>query len=225
MTTQPEYKSSLSTKRIVISLMIFFLIPAVRFLTNRFVHDETISYTLALNMAGCILIMYDWNLFGIHYNRSKKNLTDSLIYILIGITAVGAWVYINTRFLHASILTSDPESIRQYMFGVPAIMLAFSFIQGAIINISFKCITDRMNIANREVIVILVSGFLFGLIYTVTFLPSFNMDLFIRTYLYNVVLVAILSYLYNQSHSFIPGILSFGVIMIALQLYQLAITA
>jgi hypothetical protein len=78
-----------------------------------------------------------------------------------------------------------------------------------------------MNIQNRELIVILVSGFLFGLIYTIAFLSTFTLDLFIRTYLYNVVLIAILSYLYNQSHSFIPGILSFGIIMIIVQLYQL----
>ncbi|MCH4207784.1 MAG: hypothetical protein LKF50_05700 [Solobacterium sp.] len=221
MTTQPEYKSSLSTKRIVISLLIFFLIPIVKTITNQFVHNDTISYTMALNLAGALLIIYDWNLFGIHYNRSKKHLADTMIYMLIGMAVIGLWVYVDLKFLQADILISDPASTKAYLFGSPAIMLAFSFIQGAIINISFKCVTDRMNIQNRELIVILVSGFLFGLIYTIAFLSTFTLDLFIRTYLYNVVLIAILSYLYNQSHSFIPGILSFGIIMIIVQLYQL----
>jgi hypothetical protein len=205
----------------VISLLIFFLIPIVKTITNQFVHNDTISYTMALNLAGALLIIYDWNLFGIHYNRSKKHLADTMIYMLIGMAVIGLWVYVDLKFLQADILISDPASTKAYLFGSPAIMLAFSFIQGAIINISFKCVTDRMNIQNRELIVILVSGFLFGLIYTIAFLSTFTLDLFIRTYLYNVVLIAILSYLYNQSHSFIPGILSFGIIMIIVQLYQL----
>ena len=44
-------------------------------------------------------------------------------------------------------------------------------------------------------------------------MTSFDIPLLVRTYLYNVVLVSILSYLYNQSTSFIPGVLAFGFVM------------
>jgi len=38
----------------------------------------------AMNIGISLLIMYDWNLFGIHYNRSKANLFDTLLFTLIG---------------------------------------------------------------------------------------------------------------------------------------------
>lgn len=215
---KPKHISHLSGKRIVISLLIFLMIPVMREIVFRLVHDYTLAYTFALNLAGFLLLVYDWNLFGIHYNRAKSNLLNTLIYTLVGIVFIGLWLWVDLSFLHADILISSAESTSSYAFGSPAIMLAFSFVQGLIINISFKCMTDHMNIHDRELIVILVSGFLFGLIYTLVFMTSFDIPLLVRTYLYNVVLVSILSYLYNQSTSFIPGVLAFGFVMLAVQL-------
>ena len=86
-----------------------------------------------------------------------------------------------------------------------------------IVNISFKCLTDHLDIRDREALIILASGFLFGILYTVVFVPFGDLGLLVRTYLYNVLLICTMSYLYNQSHSFIPGIISFTIIMLVLQ--------
>ena len=225
-----KYKSSLSMKRIVISLIIFALIPAVRAGIFRITGNDTIAFTFAVNLAGTCLIVYDWNLFGIHYNRAKSAIFDTAVYTLIGTVLIGGLTMFGRRFLMAYIPLPDPVTVHTYMFALPPIILAYSFVLGTVINISFKCLTVldkpgfrfvKMDIRDRELLIILASGFLFGLCYTAAFAPLQDMNLLIRTYLYNVLLVSSMSYLYNQSNSFIPGILSFTAIMLVLQIITL----
>ncbi|MBR2825419.1 MAG: hypothetical protein IKE51_04080 [Solobacterium sp.] len=203
--------SRLSMKRIIISLLIFALIPVVARLLNRIVDNETISLTFSLTLAGWILIMYDWNLFGIHYNRCKENLGDTILYSIVGVILIGGWVFLNVRFLQGTMLLPDRETIHRYFFASPAIIAAFTYIQAFLVNIAFKCLTDRFDIREKELLIILASGFLFGLVFTLLF-TEFEIALLIRTYLYNTILVMILSYLYNQSSSFIPGIIAMGTV-------------
>lgn len=203
--------SRLSIKRILISLFIFAMIPVIRSILNPFVKNETIAYTFAFTFAGWFLIIYDWNLFGIHYNRCKNKLGDTALFTVIGILLIGCWAFFNRSFLKGNMILADSETIHQYYFAFPVIYLAFSYIQAFVINISFKCLTDHLDIREKELLIILVSGFSFGLLYTLLFTPL-EFNLLVRTYLYNVILTCILSYLYNQSSSFIPGILAMGTI-------------
>lgn len=204
--------TNLSIKRVLTSLLIFFLIPAIAYALNRMIHNQTIAYTFAFNLVGFVLVVYDWNLFGIHYNRSKESLGDAFLYTIIGIVLIGAWYYFNRTFLNGYILMPDDDTIHRYFFASPTIYLAFSYIQAIIVNICFKCATDHFDIRTKELIAIIASGFLFGLLYTLAFLPPIELSLLIRTFFYNVILITILSYLYNQSSSFLPGILAMGTI-------------
>ena len=210
--------SRLSAKRIIISLIVFALIPLIAYFLNMVVNNETISYTFALTFAGWFLIIFDWNLFGIHYNRCKENPGDTILYSIIGLFLIGGWVFINMRFLQGTMLLPDRETIMHYFFASPCIIAAFSYIQAFLVNISFKCLTDRFDIRDKELLIILASGFLFGLFFTLLF-TEFEIALLIRTYLYNVILVMILSYLYNQSSSFIPGILAMGTVYLFVILF------
>ncbi len=212
-----KYRSSLSMKRIIISLLIFALIPAVRAGIFRLTDNDTIAFTFAVNLAGTSLVIYDWNLFGIHYNRAKNSVADTLIYTLVGCVLIGGLTFFSQRFLKAYIPLPDAATLGAYGFAMPPIILAYSFVLGIVINISFKCLTDHMDIRDRELLIILASGFLFGLCYTAAFTPLGDLNLLIRTYLYNVLLISFMSYLYNQSNSFIPGILSFTAVMLVLQ--------
>lgn len=214
-------KSTLSTKRILITLLIIFLIPAVERILNIWVQNETLSYTFAFNAAGSALIFYDWNLFGVHYNRSKSNLPVTIIYSIIGILGLLGWVWVGQNFLKAHLLLPDPETIAAYPFAEPAVLIAYSFMQAAVVNIGFKCATDHLSIRTREVLVILISGLLFGGIYTLLFTPLQTV-LWITTYLYNVIMIMFLSYLYNQSSSFMPGIISLGTVMLITEILMLA---
>ncbi len=216
-----KYQSSLSVKRIVISLLIFAMIPAVDYAVFRLTGSRTISRTFALSLSGWALLIYDWNLFGIHYNRAKAAPADTVIYTLVGCVLIGALTWVNQAFLQAYIPLPERPDVHAYLFASPIILIAHSFTLGLVINISFKCLTDHMDIRDREALIILASGFLFGFCYTAAFAPLGDFNLLIRTYLYNVLLISILSYLYNQSNSFIPGLLSFTFVMLILQYFVL----
>jgi hypothetical protein len=64
------------------------------------------------------------------------------------------------------------------------------------------------------------SAVLFGLLMTVVFTP-FQLLLWIRTYLYWLITTAILSYLYNQSHSIIPGIVAVTLVHLAIMILSM----
>ncbi len=212
-----KYQSSLSLKRIIISLCVFCMIPVVYRLVLMVAGNETAAMTFTLNLTGLILIIYDWNLFGIHYNRAKANPKDALIYTIVGTIIIAILTWINQAFLKGYIPLPDAATVNNYLFSAPAVLLAYSVVLGFIVNISFKCLTDHLDIRDREALIILASGFLFGILYTAVFVPFGDLGLLVRTYLYNVLLICTMSYLYNQSHSFIPGIISFTIIMLLLQ--------
>ena len=110
--------------------------------------------------------------------------------------------------------------MKAFPFAAPAALIATSYVLAVIVNIGFKCLTDHIDVRSNEAAVILVSGFLFGAILTLLYTP-FDLDIWIRTYLYNVILTAFLSYLYNQSSSFIPGVLSMGTVLLVVNLMPL----
>ena len=209
--------SRLSNKRIIVSLlMIFFLRPlaeGIRFLTG----DSTLGWMFALNILGSLLIIYDWNLFGIHYNRAKSNKGDFMIFFGLGLFLIGTWAAVDIRFLGGNIPLPESTLLKNDLFAVPAVFAAFSFLQSTIVNIGFKCLTDHLKVRSNELLIIFLSGILFGLVYTIVFLPV-QPALIPRTLLYNIVLLWILSYLYNQSNSFMPGLCAMTVIYLFLQI-------
>ena len=206
-----QKSTAMSVKRIVISLLIFFLIPLIRHLLGGWIENDTLGLMFALNFCAWLLITYDWELFGLHWLRSKENPGDTMLYTAVGSIVLFLWTWLNNRFLHGIIVMPDPGTVRSYLVALPAIFIAFSFSLSSLVNICFKCLTDHFKIRLGEATMILLSGFLFGFIYTVCFCPL-ELMIFIPTYFYNVVLICVLSYLYNQTHSFIPGILAMGIV-------------
>ncbi len=208
---QKEIKSSkLSFRRRLITILLFISLLLVRYVLNLFIKSNTLSTMLAMNVFGTIMIIYDWDLYALHYNRAKSNLLTTFIFTAFGIILIGLWAWADSYFLHAKLLLPDLHLVANYQFSIPAVIIAYSFMQSSIVNIVFKVLTDHLSIHNREFLVILLSGLVCGLIYTISYVNVFDYATFILSYLYNVVLIQIISYLYNQTHSFIPGILSMG---------------
>jgi hypothetical protein len=204
--------SSLSRKRILISLAIFVAIPLSAQLLNHWVNEYAISLMFTMNLGGGALIIYDWNLFGIHYNRAKNNGMDTILFTAVGCILLMLWLYVGSNFLKANIILPGDSDLIEYGYARPGMLIAFSFMEAAAVSISFKCFTDHFDVRGKELQSILLSGILFGLIFTVLFLPSFEIGLFFRTYFYNIVLISYLSYLYNQCHTIIPGMLAMTII-------------
>ncbi|MBR4445805.1 MAG: hypothetical protein IKS37_07940, partial [Solobacterium sp.] len=205
------------------SILIIIMIPVTAWLLDRFADFYTLSLAVSFNIWTSVLIMYDWSLFGIHYNRVKKNPVNSLIFAIIGMILIGIWLWIGQNFLHSNILIAGGSVLRRYGYARPAMLAAFSFMQAAVVNIGFKCLTDHLAVRSGEVQAILISGFLFGFLMTAIFtVPPFSIGIFVTSYLYYFGLTAILSYLYRESTSFMPGLVAMGTVYLFNMLLSLA---
>lgn len=202
--------STLSTKRIFISIALFVLTPILAHLLNLALGQYDISLMFSFNLCATILIMYNWNLFGIHYNRAKYNINDTFVYSVIAFVLFAIWTYIALGYLRCVIMIPSATVLQSYGYARIGMLIAYSFSEASVICIVEKCATDRLVIHHRELQVILLSGISIGIITTLLFLPSTNILTICTTMLYNVVCCTILSYLYNQSHSFIPGLIGFA---------------
>ena len=56
---------------------------------------------------------------------------------------------------------------------------------------------------------------------TVLFIPSLNPFTLMTTLLYNVILMIMLSYFYNQTGSFIPGMLGFALVNLTIMIISI----
>ena len=189
--------TTLSKKRILITLAIFICTPLLAHLINIAVVQYDLSLMFSLNLGAAVMIMYNWNLFGIHYNRAKYNFIDTCIYSFIAFVLFTLWTYISNRYLKCIVIMPRTEVLVRYGYA-------------SMLCIVGKCATDPLTIHHRELQIILLSGISIGLLTTILFLPSKNLLTILITLLYNVVLCTILSYLYNQSNSFIPGLIGFA---------------
>ena len=211
------YNSSLSNKRIAISILLIVCIPLFSYLFNIYAKQYDISLMVSFNLFTCILLIYDWNLFGIHYNRSKKDIQFTIIYIIVGVIAIGILSILNTLLFHGNLVLPKKTTLTSYGYARPGLFLGFSFVQSLALSIFYKCLTDRFQIQNKELQTILISSFVIGFIYLVAFNP-FDLYVWIKTYVYNIILIAILAYLYNQSHSLLPGCIAMGIVYFILML-------
>ena len=91
--------TKLSLKRVIRSLILFIFIPVTARILNIFVQQYDISLMTSFNIVGSLLIFYDWNLFGIHYNRAKYNLDDTILYTVV------AYILIPVSYTHLTLPT------------------------------------------------------------------------------------------------------------------------
>lgn len=202
--------TTLSNKRVIITLCIYILVPIVAHLLNFLLQQYDISLMFSLNLATAILVMYNWNLFALHYNRAKQNLADALLYSILAFFLIGIWTYISNHFLKCIVIMPSKTVIIQYGYARIGMLIAYSFSEATLISIVEKVATDHINVKHHELQVIMLSGLAIGLLTTILFFPSKNILTVLITLLYNVILCTLLSYFYNQSHSFIPGIIGFA---------------
>lgn len=214
-------QSTLSVRRILLTMAILLLVPVLRRVVSMFISVDAIADMFSLNITAWILIVYDWNLLGVHYNRAKDHISEAILWTMIGIVILSIWLFVNERFLKAPLPIDHVKEAAAYTGALPPILIAYSFSQAAIINIGFKCMTDHLNVRSQEVLAILLSGFAFGLYYTLLFTPG-SLQVFIPMYLYNILAIAFLAYLYNQSHSFVPGMAAMTIVYFIYQILILA---
>lgn len=211
--------TTLSLKHIVITTFLFVMIPIFARIINIFVVQETIALMISMNLIGAAIIMYNWDLFELHYNRTlgKK---DIPFYVMIDLITIAIFFFIANRFFGSHILIADKDALIAYGHARLGMVFAFSFIESCVVNITFKCITDHLDIKEKELQVVLTTAILFGFLLTIIFTPL-HFSEFIRTYVYNIFLVSILSYSYNQTNSILPGTFAMGLIYLIVLLFHI----
>lgn len=199
--------SSLSGKHMFVSLLIFMAIPVCAHLINIPVDQYDISLMACMNIGGAVQIFYNWNLFGIHYNRAKEHPADTMLFALIAFVLILLWTWVGLALLKCRIIIPSREVLQSFGYARPGMLISYSFMEAAVFVITCKCITDHFEIRHQELQTILLTGLIFGILITVFFLPGYNILTIITTLLYNVVLMTMEAYSYNQTHSFIAGML------------------
>ena len=202
--------TTLPLKRVLISLLLFLLCALSWRIFDVFIKEVYISKMISINLFGSILIIYNWSLIELHHERIKEN-NDKYLFFVLNLLFIGILTFISKRIFQAEILIPEDIILISYGYARPGMYFAFSLIKAFLINISFKCLTDHLDIKQKELQVILVSSLVFGLVLTLAFTPL-NISILSRTYLYNILLIAFLSYSYNQTSSLLPGTIALAIV-------------
>ena len=202
--------TTLPLKRVLISLLLFFLAAITWRAFDLLLHEIYISKMISINIFGSLLMIYNWSLIELHHNRIKNN-NDKYLFFVLNVLFIAAVTYFGKVFLNAEILLPPRIILVSYGYARIGMLIGFSFIKAFLINISFKCLTDNLDIKHKELQVILVSSLVFGLLFTLGFTELSISSLF-RTYLYNVLIVGFSSYSYNQTTSILPATIALAVV-------------
>ena len=135
----------MSLKRVITSLILFAMIPISARLLNIYVEQYDISLMASFNIVGSILIFYDWNLFGVHYNRAKFNLEDTVLYTAFAYVIILIWTIFSLEKLHCRVVIPSGATLQSYGYAMIGMMIAYSFMEATTISIAVKCAYDHQS--------------------------------------------------------------------------------
>ncbi len=217
--SEEKVTTRLPLKTILISILLFILGAISWRIFDIFVDEINISKMISFNIFGSLLIIFNWSLLKIHKERINE-LNEKYLFFFIDLILIGLLSWLAKSFLDCDLLIPDGLVLKSYGYARIGMLIAFSFIKAFFINISFKCMTDHFDIPNKELQVILISSIIFGLIMTIGF-SDLSLSLLARTYLYNLLLTAIMSYSYNQTSSILPGSFALTLVHIIIMLLSI----
>lgn len=206
-------KTTIPFPKILISLVIYFVLPLSAVWLNRFVDSLTITYTLIYSATALILVIINWNVFSLHLQRFSQNIKDCLLFTLICLIAIIVLQLGYHYILQPGGMIVEREILLHYTFFIPAMVLAYSLCYAVSFTLAFKIFVDRIHLQVNESMTILISGFLFGFLCTVGLLPS-TFDQFLRLFGYFFLTSTLASYAYNQTHSIIPMTLAYSLVLL-----------
>ena len=206
-------KTTIPFPKILISLVIYFVLPLSAVWLNRFVDSLTITYTLIYSTTALILVSINWNVFSLHLQRFSQNIKDCLLFTLICLIAIIVLQLGYHYILQPGGMIVEREILLHYTFFIPAMVLAYSLCYAVSFTLAFKIFFDRIHMQVNESMTIFIYGFLFGFLCTVGLLPS-TFDQFLRLFGYFFLTSTLASYAYNQTHSIIPMTLAYSLVLL-----------
>ncbi len=211
-------KTSISIFKIIVTLCAFASIPFIAQLVDLVVNNETLSFTATLHTVNFIIVMLNYNTVEIHVTRVKENFNDFLIFTLIGLVILFGLFYCNEQWFHAGILMPNFDNLVGYELFIPLIYLAYSYAFSSCFVFTFKCFTDRFQVKSNELVIILVSGFSYGLLVSLLMVALTSTSLALNFIFYFIV-STLSAYTYNQSRSLIPMMIAYGTVLFITMLF------
>ncbi len=205
--------TTLSFKRIFLSLLGFIIIPFNAALVDSIIHNQVVAYTLSFHLSGMLLVALNWDIMAIHYHRFIEDKKESFFFVTFGCIALGIAFILNHFFLHAYTLTLNPEEVKDISFFIPFLLFAYTLLFSSLYLISFKCLSDRLVIKKAEATVIFFSSFLFTLLFVISFVPFDTLE-WLKGYIFYFFITMILSYLYHQTKSLMTSLVSFTLVLL-----------
>lgn len=206
-------KTTLPRTKIFLSLAVYFLLPLCASTLNQLVNNMTITNTLIFSLTALILVWFNWDLLQVHGQRFKTNSKDGVLFLLIGILSLSLLQVFNLFVFKLTIAIPEKSILQSYYFFTPIILLAFSFCQAISYSLTFKIFVDRIHLNLTESKVILISGFFFGLLCTIALVPA-SLLAFAMIFIYQFILATLISYLYNQTHSIVPFMIAYALVLL-----------
>ena len=199
--------------KVLLSLLIYFILPLCGPWLNQFVDSYTITYCLIYSAITFLLAALNWKVVQVHIQRFTENLKDGILFTVIAILVLLVMQFIYALFVHPVRPVLEQTIMMHYSFFTPIMVLVFSFGYSFSFTLAFKIFFDRIHLNVNESMTILISGVLFGFLCALIQMPS-GFDPFFRFFFYYFFISTLSSYIYNQTHSLIPMTLGYGLVLL-----------
>ena len=205
--------TTIPVTKVLISLLIYFILPFSAPWLNQFVDSLTITYCVIYSAITFLLTAFNWNVVQVHIQRYREDLKDCMLFTVIAIILLVIMQIIYTLFVHPAKPVLEQTILLHYSFFTPIMVLVFSIGYSFSFTLAFKIFVDRIHLNVSESMTILISGVVFGFLCALTQMPS-GFDPFFRFFFYYFFISALASYIYNQTHSLFPMTLAYGLVLL-----------
>lgn len=196
--------SSLTMSHILTLCLCFIAIPFCTMGLNQIVQQKDISQMFVLTTTAIIMMIRSKKILSIHAQRLQQNPSDYILFCVVGIIALMIWIKGIGSLIHFPLPLPSSLSLIRFGYARFAMWIAFSFFQSIIFHLTFKAITDRFEVVQKEIQAIGISAVLCGFLFSIVLVP-FGLAL-LPGFLFYLIYFALMSYLYNQTHQLYTGI-------------------
>lgn len=195
-----------------ISILTFFMLPLSIPTLISFTNNLTISYALIFSLQALIIITINYKMIEVHFKRFLKN-KENIIFILFGIVLFTSVLLLNMNLIKGYLPSIDFFTLKRFFLFSPFIVISFTIFFPISYCVTYKILTDKIEIANIEILIIFLTSLVFGALVSLTYVP-FSVDGFLRSFLFYSFISGVLSYLYNQTNSLTTSYISFAIVLL-----------
>jgi len=205
--------------QIVISIALFFLANFLISIFSPMITNITITFTMIYSLITAIVFFLNYELVNSHWNRFLVY-KDKILFLFIGILAYIIILLINKYYFYAFIYTLDVNTFNTYMPLSLLFLVAYTLFYSFNFAITFKLITNFFVVHNRELLFIVVSAVLFGIVCSLSLFPLTTFSFVQMAILFSLIAL-VFSYLYNQTNNIAIPTISLTISLLILNLINI----